>query len=80
MNSQKFEYETHNIKFGDGFLNDAACCNIIQYLSCNIMSTSITNPVNDGTIHYYSIHNDGSSCAKTMDEKELYIINTVHNG
>ena len=34
--------------------------------------------MNDGTIRYYSIHDDGSSSAKTMDEKELFIIKMVH--
>ena len=31
-------------------------------------------------MQYYSVHNDGSSSAKTMDEKELYIIKTAHKG
>ena len=53
---------------------------MIQYLSCNIISTSIINPVSDGTIRYYSIHNVGSSSAKTMDKEELYILKTAHNG
>ena len=44
---------------------------MIQYLSRNIISASITNTDSDGTVCYYSIHNDGSSSAKTMDEKEL---------
>ena len=35
--------------------------------------TYITNPVNNDTIHYCSIHNDGSSSTKTTEEKELYI-------
>ena len=34
--------------------------------------------MNDGTIRYYSIHDDGSSSAKTMDEKELFIIKMAH--
>ena len=47
-------------------------------MSHNI-STSITKRVDDGTICYCSIHNDGSSSAKTMGEKELHIIRTAHN-
>ena len=34
--------------------------------------------MNDETIRYYSIHDDGSSSAKTMDEKELFIIKMAH--
>ena len=44
---------------------------LIHYLSSNIKSASIKNLVNDGTICYYSIHNDGSSSTKTMDKIEL---------
>ena len=37
-------------------------------------------PLNDGTMRYYSINNGGSSSAKTMDKKELFIIKTAHKG
>ena len=53
---------------------------MIQYLNPNIISTSIRNPVTDRTIHCYSIHNDGSSSARTMDEEELYKMKQAHNG
>ena len=31
-------------------------------------------------IEHYSVHNDSSSSAKTVDEKELFIIKTAHKG
>ena len=36
----KFEKEPRNIKLGDGFFRNTACCEIIQYLSPNIKSPS----------------------------------------
>ena len=40
-----------------------------------LLKTRLTN-----TFQYYSIHNDGLSSAKTMDEKELFIMKTAHKG
>lgn len=76
----KFERENHNVNLGQGFLTDTACHEMLQYLSRSIVLNNITKPLNDGTIRYYSVHNDGSSSAKTMDEKELFIIKTAHEG
>ena len=53
---------------------------MLTYLSRLIITNNITKPLNDGTIPYYSIHNDSSSSAKTMDKKELFIIKTAHKG
>ena len=74
----KFEREVHQVNLGQGFLTDTACHEMMQYLSRSIVSKNITKPLNDGTIRYYSVHNDGSSSAKTMDEKEIFI--TAHDG
>ena len=41
---------------------------------------SITDPLNNGKVRYYSSMNDGSSSAKTNDEKELYLIKTAPDG
>ena len=50
---------------------------MVTYLARSVRSQSITEPLNNGKIRYYSIINDGSSSAKTMDEKELFLIKTA---
>ena len=75
-----FEKEFHNVDLGKSYLSDTSCHKMLTYLSISIITNNITKPLNDGTIRYYSIHNDGSSSAKTMDEKELFIIKTAHKG
>ena len=42
--------------------------------------TEITEPLNNNAINYYSILNDGSSSAKTTDEKEIFLITTAAKG
>ena len=51
---------------------------MLQFLSKSIVKNNITKLLNDETIRYFRIHNDGSSSAKTMDEKQLFIIKTAH--
>ena len=75
-----FEKEFHNVDLGNSYLSDTSCHEMLTYLSRSIITNNITKPLNDGTLWYYSIHNDGSSSAKTMDEKELFIIKTAHKG
>ena len=41
---------------------------------------NITEPLNNGETNYYSVMNDGSGSAKTMDEKELFLIKTAPSG
>ena len=53
---------------------------MLHILSKSIVKNNITKPLNHETIRYYIVHNDGSSSAKTMDEKELFIIKTAHKG
>ena len=79
-NFANFEKEFHNVDLGNSYLSDTSCHKMLTYLSISIITNNITKPLNDGTIRYYSIHNDGSSSAKTMDEKELFIIKTTHKG
>ena len=74
-----FEKGVHNVDPGS-YLTDTSCREMLTFLSKSIVMNNITKPLNDGTIRNYSVHNDGSSSAKTMDEKELYIIKTVHKG
>lgn len=53
---------------------------MIDYLSKSSRIKNITEPINAGKIRYYSLMNDGSSSAKTSDEKELYLIKTAQSG
>lgn len=75
-----FEKDVHNVDLGNSYLTDTSCREMLTFLSQSIAMNNITKPLNDGTIRYYSVHNDGSSSAKTMDEKELFIIKTAHKG
>ena len=53
---------------------------MVDYLAKSIRIKSITEPLNSGTIRYYSVMNDGSSSSKTMDEKELFLMKTARTG
>ena len=63
-----------------GYLSDTSRHEMLTYFSRPIITNNLTKPLNDGTIWYCSIHDDGSSSAKTMDEKGLFIIKTAHKG
>ena len=76
----KFEKDVHNVDLGNSFLTDTSCCEMLHFLSKSIVKNNITNLLHDGTTQYYSVHNDGSSSTKTMDEIELFIIKTAHKG
>ena len=55
----------------------------MQYLTKCIISSNITTLLNDSLVQYvqyYSANSDGSSSAKTMNEKELYIMKTASKG
>ena len=58
-------------------MTDTSCREILHFLSKSIVEKNITKHLNDGTIRCYSAYYDGSSTAKTMDEKELFIIKTA---
>ena len=45
-----------------------------------MITENITEPLNSGDRTYFSLLTDGSSSAKTMDEKELYVIMTCDKG
>ena len=51
---------------------------MLQYLTKSIISSTIPTLLNNGLVHCYSLNNDGSSKAKTMDEKEFYIMKTTN--
>jgi len=76
----KFERNVHSVNLGTGFLTDTACKEILLYLAQSIIEENITLPLNESKVFYYSIHNDGSSSAKTNNEKELFIMKTAPSG
>ena len=76
----KFEKEVHDVKLGNGFLTNVSGKEIVMYLSKAELLAEITEPLNNKTCLYYSLLTDGSSSAKTMDEKELVLIKTCLNG
>ena len=78
QNIANFEKQIHNVELGQSYLTDTSCRKMLFYLSKNIVLENIM--LNDGTIRYYNVHNDESSSAKTIDEKELFIMKTAHKG
>ena len=61
-------------------MSDTACAEMSKYFSKSIKIKNITEPLNNQEYHYYSIMNDGSSSAKTVDEKELFFMKTASSG
>ena len=73
-----FKKDIHNVNLGNSDLTDTSCCEMLHFLSKCFVNNNVTEPLNDGTIRYYSVHNDGSYSRKIMDEKELFITKTDH--
>ncbi|XP_071958585.1 uncharacterized protein [Antedon mediterranea] len=76
----EFEKKYHGVDLGTGYINDKSCREIVFYISESLKLEKITEPLNNNKANYYSILNDGSSSAKTMDEKELFLIKTAAFG
>ena len=76
----KFNKDVMEVKLGAGYLDRKAGAEMVGFLGRSSMAKQVTEPINDGRVKYYSILNDGSSSAKTMDEKELFLIKTASNG
>ena len=79
-NIANFKKDAHNIDLGNSYLTDTLCLEMLHFLNKSIAKNNITKPLNKGTICYCSVHSDDSSSAKIMDEKELFIIKTAHEG
>ncbi len=75
----KFSKETLEVDIGNSYLNKAGV-EIISFVGRSIQIKSITEPINSGEIRYYSIFNDGSCSAKTMNEKELFLMKSASTG
>ena len=59
---------------------DTAASEIARCLSKSSRIKTVTEPINNGKVRYYSIMNDGSSSTKTLDEKELFLLKTAPDG
>lgn len=75
-----FERDIHKVDMGTGYTTNIACREMLHYLSEAARAEYITEPLNNGEASFYSVLNDGSSSAKTLDEKELFLIKTAPNG
>ena len=75
-----FEKDYHNVQLGSGYLSKDAAQEILQYISNSILEEKVTLLLNSGKCCYFSLLFGGSSSAKTMDEKEVYVIKTCANG
>ena len=64
-----FKKEVHNVDLGTGYLSKDSAQEMIMYLSKSIVLENIAEPRNTGERLYFSLLFDGSSSAKTMNEK-----------
>ena len=76
----RFQKDIYKVDVGTGYLNNKAAQEILLFLSRSIIKENITEPLNSGKRLYFSLLTDGSSSAKTMDEKEVYVIKTCDQG
>ena len=76
----RFDKDVCKVDVGTGYLNNNAAQKMLPYLSKSIIAEHITEPLNMGERLYFSILFDGSSSAKTMDKKKVYVIKTCDQG
>ena len=74
-----FEKEVYKVNVRTGYLNKTAVQEILLFLSKSMITENIMEPLNSGGRTYFSLLTDGSSSAKTMDKKELYVIKIRSN-
>lgn len=79
-NFVNFEKDVHKVDVGNGFLNEKSGQEMSMFLSNSLLRENVVKPLNDGRRKFFSLLYDGSSSAKTNDEKELYVIKTCKNG
>ena len=80
QNFVNFEKDIHKVDVGNGFLNNKSGQEITIFLSNSLLRENVVKPLNEGRRLYFSLLYDGSSSAKTNDEKELYVIKTCNKG
>ena len=61
-------------------MNISSCIEIMSSFSKSKVQTEISEPINERTAKFYSVHNDGSSAAKTMVERELFLMKLAPDG
>ena len=76
----KFERDTHKVDVGNAYLTDRSEREMLVHLSRALLQRNVIDPLNTGARLYFSLLYDGSSSAKTNDEKELYVIKTCNKG
>ena len=76
----RFEKDVHKVGLGTVYLNRQSGTEMISYLSKAIVMENITELLNKGEQKYYSLLFDGSSSAKAINEKEVYVIKTCDSG
>ena len=76
----KFERDTHKVDVGNAYLTDRSGREMLVHLSKSLLQRNVIDPLNTGARLYFSLLYDGSSSAKTNDEKELYLIKTCDKG
>ena len=75
-----FEKEVYKVDVGTGYLNKTAAQEILLFLSRSMITENIAESLNSGDRTYFSLLTDSSSSAKTMNEKEPYVIKTRDKG
>ena len=75
-----FECDVHKVDIGTAFTDRKSGPEILHFLSLSNRMQKITNPLNENELIYYSVLFDGSSNAKTDNEKELFLIKTCEKG
>ena len=75
-----FEHDQHKLDIGNAYTHAKSGAEMLSYLAQSNKIQKITDPLNNDECHYYSVLFDGSSNAKTNDEKELFLIKTCLNG
>ena len=75
-----FEQDVHKVDIGTSHTDSKSGPEILHCLSLNNRKGKITNPLNEDELMYYFVLFDGSSNAKTNNEKEMFLIKTCEKG
>ena len=76
----KFNKNVMGVNLGNGYLTRKAGAEIVHYFSQSLMFKKVTEPINGSEIWYYSVLNNGSRSAKTMDKNELFLVKSAPIG
>ena len=79
-NIAQFEKDIHKVDMGAGYLTERSARSMTPFIAKEICHEEVTQPLNSGERLYFSLFYDGSSCVKTMDEKDVYVIKTCKGG